>query len=147
MIGERYNWGFGSPEASGTSGSNIDASSHYYFGRTVSYGQSTYNISMGEIDPGVVISDGPSPSSFPNGILTPLFDVVDSFSPMTASSARWLGNFFHLGPMPVNGVTPLMEVPVLRYSPNQRVQYFGSLPNWRYCSMTVSYTHLRAHET
>lgn len=135
MIGERYHWGFGWWEASGTSGSNIDAPSHYYFGRTGSYGQSTYNISMGEIDPGVVISDGPSSSSFPNGILTPLFDVVDSFSPMNAYSARWLGNFFHLGPMPINGVTPLMEVPVLRYSPNQRVQYFGSLPNWRYCSM------------
>lgn len=139
MFGEFYNWGFGgsSPD-SNASGSNIDGANHYYFGKTPSssyYPRSTYNISMGEIDPGVVIADGPGPSVFPNGVLTPLFDATDSFASMGASAARWLGNFFHLGPMPVNGVTPLMEVPVLRYSPNQRVQYFGSVPNWRYCSM------------
>ncbi|USN16448.1 hypothetical protein POLUDNITSA_00330 [Brevundimonas phage vB_BpoS-Poludnitsa] len=135
MIGERYNWGFSSSSPnSNASGSNIDGTGHYYFGSSGSYNQSTYNISMGEIEPGVVIADGPPVSDFPNGILAALFDVGDSF-PASIGNARWLGTFFHLGPLPINGVTPLMEVPVLRYSTNARVQYFGSLPNWRYCSM------------
>lgn len=135
LIGNRFNWGFASTQInSNTNGSNVTASGHYMFGSVnTPTSFSTLNLSAGDLDAGLVIADY-SNASYTNGRFNPLFTPTTGFS-MGSSTSRWFGHFFHLGPNPVNGVTPLLEIPVMRFTSNSRLQYYGSMPNWRYCSM------------
>ena len=135
LFGMRYSWGFANSTA-GTSnnGSNVAGSSHYTpLSSGGPFGYATYNFFTGAIDGNVIISDQSS-STFANGKLAPLYNTSMSIN-IPSVSSRWLNPFFHLGPFPLNGVTALMEAPVMRYSANSRLQYFGSVPGWRMCSM------------
>lgn len=135
LFGMRFYWAFGSNGAGGAnSGSNAGAGGHY---TPLSSGGpsnfATLNLFAGDVDNNVVVSDLSS-ASFTDGKVVSLYST--SMSINTAStSARWLNPFFHLGPLPLNGVTPLMEAPIMRYSANERLQYYGSMPGWRACSM------------
>lgn len=135
LFGMRYYWAFASNGAGNSSnGSYVPASSHYTpLSSGGPNGFATYNLYMGDVDPGVIITDN-SNLSFANGKLTSLYSPSLSIN-VSSSSSRWLNPFFHLGPNPLNGVTTLMEAPVMRYSANSRLQYLGSVPGWRCCSM------------
>ncbi len=135
LFGMRYYWAFSGSSAGGSSnGSGVAGSGHYTpLSSGGPTGFATYNIFMGAIDADSVISDS-SQVSTPNGRLAALYSPSMSIN-VGSSSSRWLNPFFHLGPNPLNGVTTLMEAPVMRYSTNSRLQYLGSVPGWRCCSM------------
>lgn len=135
LFGMRYYWAFSTNGTGASSnGSNVAGGGHY---TPLSSGGPTgfanYNVYMGDVDPGVVISDT-SQTTYANGKLASLYSTTLSINASSFNS-RWLNPFFHLGPAPLNGVTPLMEAPVMRYSGNNRLQYIGSVPGWRCCSM------------
>ena len=51
---------------------------------------------------------------------------------------RWLGHVYWLGPNPVNGITPLFELPVAIYNSYNEIGhyiYMGAYPGYRACSM------------
>lgn len=135
LFGMRYAWSFVNSAANQSSnGSNVAGSGHYTpLSSGGPTGYATYNLFTGGIDNNVIITDQ-SLTTFANGKLSPLYNTSMSIN-VFSSSSRWLNPFFHLGPFPLNGVTALMEAPVMRYSANQRLQYFGSVPGWRMCSM------------
>jgi hypothetical protein len=138
LHGTYWQWGFSANTASGgANGSNVSTGSHLYFGSVndqINF--AGHNVFLGDVDADLVINNN-TVVNFTRGKIAPLFAATKSIaSHMSSVQARWLGPFFHLGPNPINGVTPLMEVPVMRFNTEtSRLQYLGSLPDWRYCSM------------
>lgn len=136
LHGTYWQWGFSSlATEGGANGSNVATGAHLFFGSASDQiNFAGHNVFLGDLDSDLVINNN-TVSNFANGKIAPLFGTSKSIA-VQSSTSRWLNPFFHLGPNPINGVTPLMEVPVMRYNTvNARLQYLGSLPDWRYCSM------------
>lgn len=56
---------------------------------------------------------------------------------LSDNQVAWLHPIFFLGPNPVNGVTPLFEIPVMKFvSADSRAYYLGAIPGMQWCSMT-----------
>jgi hypothetical protein len=121
-------------------GSDASSSDHWFVGSAVNQsGFATYNVYLGDVDSDAVIHNNGN-TAITNGRMTGLFEngggVIGYDSGLSSSSARWFGHVFFLGPNPINGVSPLFEIPAMRfYSPNGRSQYLGSVPGVSYCSM------------
>lgn len=61
---------------------------------------------------------------------------IKALSQFDYSVGRWLGHLFFLGPNPINGRTPLFELPLMwANSVTQRNRLIGSLPGLRWASM------------
>ena len=143
LAGLYWNWGFAEPTFPTTGwsgdGSDISQSGHLWFGHAnenINY--ASHNLFLGELDSNAVIANT-SAVTYPHGKMVPLTGRragALSMAQLDSASARWLGHIPFLGPNPINGVTPLMEMPVMRfYTPNGRAQFLGTVPGQRLCSM------------
>ena len=145
MTGVWWHWGFSkttppSSSQGSSEGSDVTGNDHFWFGHsTQSSDRAIVNVSLGALGSNAILSVK-SGVTYPIGALTSLTGVTNGDFSMTAADspdwARWLHPFFYLGPNPVNGVTPLMEVPAFLYvTASQRLQMLGVLPGMRFCSM------------
>lgn len=143
LCGVFWHWWFTNASFPGNGysaeGSDISAFDHCWIGNAnIQNTFATYNVYMGDLDSDAVIHNNGN-TAITNGKLTALMDGssgVISIANMSSPEARWMGHLPFLGPNPINGVTPLFEIPIMRYNPtNLRSHYLGSMPGIRYCSM------------
>ena len=140
LTGVFWHWWFDSAvqNTNSAQGSDISSGDHLFYGLSnESNVFAGHNISMGDLDSDIIVANC-SLVSYTHGKMTPLMgrqSGIRSLTNMPTTVSRWIGHFFYLGPNPLNGVTTLMEVPVMRYTENDRSYYLGSLPGIRYCSM------------
>ncbi len=93
----------------------------------------SYAINVGEFSEGTQIIAGYGSNSYSR--LSGLYDRSTDVG-QSEGASRWLGSFFFVGPNPINGVTPLIEAPILwENNSTGRNRCLGALPNFRFCSM------------
>lgn len=140
LHGTFWRWDFRDTSYSqfNTSGEGSDAGggAHRTLGDTTDdFNQSTYNVFVGALDATypVIANNG-----FFNGskLIPVMARQSKGMAQMEDTTARWLGWVAHVGPNPINGVTPLFEFPFLWQNvANQRSRYLGGEPGRRMCSM------------
>lgn len=118
-----WRWWFNSPTLSDGEGSSVSSSNHRWIGKanSASENNATLYLSSG------FASDKPQPG----GLMTPSLTMGDH------DQSLIMGHIFHLGPMPVNSVTPLFDVPLMYRIGGTpvRQQFLGILPGFKFCSM------------
>ncbi len=149
MDGVYWNWWFDSvhgPNVGGNQGSTMGSDSQgntqRWMGNQSDMSQ-VYLGDLGTVSPKVLGWDGQGPGKSDHIPLSPLMASSGKYNTdgglaatMTPNTAYWLHPIFWLGPNPINGSTPLFEIPVFANARDvSRLFFVGSMPGKRWCSM------------
>lgn len=150
MDGIYWNWWFRNgasptPQFNVGSGAGSDSQSgnHSWIGQSNGNHQ-VYLGSLKSTTPPMGASDGQTGGRGNHYSIAPLMAQSSQYDPvngllsvMSVNTALWLHPIFYLGPNPINGSSPLFEIPLFQQADAgvQRLFFFGSLPGRRYISM------------
>lgn len=144
LHGTYWHWWFdGTAPSFFNSGQGSDAYSNNH--RWIGKAQGNYNIWVGSdqdaTHPMIAHDAGGFGVPYTDGIFTltnlgARNGTGGALEDMDWDNFRWLGMIFLLGPNPVNGVTPLFEIPIVKsVAADSRGYYLGSIPGMQWGSM------------
>lgn len=150
MDGILWNWWFRNGSApdivdnrGSGQGSDSQSGDHTWIGQS----NGNHQLYLGDLKsttPPMGASDGQTNGRNNHYTIAPMMAQNGSYNPnlgllsvMNTNTALWLHPIFYLGPNPINGSTPLFEIPLFQQADAgvQRLFFVGSLSGRRYCSM------------
>lgn len=139
LTGTFWNWWFDSGSWNGVyshDGSNAFDESHRHLMHVEN--NMNYNVFLGDLDSNRVITNANTANvNRLNKVgISPLNASQSSLGGINRNIGGWLGCIYYLGPLPVNGVTPLFDFPFMWYNTaTLRNRFLGNVPDYKICSM------------
>lgn len=139
LVAPYWHWWFSATSISSSGsdeGSDIRSTQNTFPLGGVQNDRASYNVFIGDLTTGTKVLCGTSTDSYDK--LAPLVSAAAgrSISDINSGGAMTLTGIFFLGPVPINGVTPIFEVPLYwMNSSTSRVRLLGTIPGYRYASM------------